>query len=208
MFATQTALVITGTRRHAEESQARADMEALFNILPVGVLVFDGKTGVLISLNEETRRIVGTLKAPGRDLSQLLEVMTLKTPDGREIPIEELPTTKAMRSGQTVLADEVVIHLHDGRVINRLVNARPIHRQDGEIVSVVATLQDITPLETAKRQRREFLDMVSNELTTPLREPPESPTSAGLGGSPHIPDQEGQEISATRLVDQPNCIDG
>ena len=186
MFATQAALVITSTRRHAEERRARADLEALVNISPVGVLVFDPKTGGLISFNEETRRIVGKLNAPGRDLDQLLETMTLRTPDGREIPIDELPTTRAVRSGETVLADEVVIHLLDGRTINTLVNARPIHREDGEIVSVVATLQDITPLETVKRQRREFLDMVGHELRTPLSAIKGS--TASLLGSAYLPD--------------------
>ena len=108
------------------------------------------------------------LKAPGRALSQLLEVMRLTTPDGREIPLDELPTAKALRSGETVLADEVVIHLPNGRAITTLVNARPLYREDGEAVSVVATIQDITPLEEVKRQRTEFLGLVSHELRTPL----------------------------------------
>ena len=122
----------------------------------------------MVSNNEETRRIVGRLKAPGRALNQLLEVMKLTTVDGRDIPLDELPTAKALRSGETVLADEVVIHLPDGRAITTLVNARPIYREDGEAVSVVATIQDITPLEEVKRQRAEFLGRVSHELRTPL----------------------------------------
>ena len=80
MFASQAALVIANARRHADERQARADLEALVNISPVGVLVFDAKTGGLLSFNEETRRIVGKLNAPGRAPYQLLEVMTLRTP--------------------------------------------------------------------------------------------------------------------------------
>ena len=168
MFATQAALVIANARKHLEETRARADLEALVNISPVGVLVFDAKTGGLLSINEETRRIVGKLNAPGRGLSDLLEMMTLRTPEGREIPIDDLPTTRAIRSGETIHSDEVVIHLRDGRSIRTLVNARPIQREDGEIVSVVATLQDITPLEEMKRQRTEFLGRLSHELRTPL----------------------------------------
>ena len=66
--------------------------------------------------------------------------MSLRTVDGRDIPLDELPTAKALRSGDTVLADEVVIHLPNGRAISTLVNARPIYREDGEAISVVATI--------------------------------------------------------------------
>ena len=168
MFASHVALLMANARRHLEERQARADLEALVNISPVGILVFDRKTGDLISTNDEVRRIVGKVNSPGRALSELLETMTLRRPDGRDIPVDELPTTKAMRSGETVLADEVVIHLQDGRAITALVNARPVRGEDGEIVSVVATLQDMSSLEKMKRQRTDFLESMSHNLRTPL----------------------------------------
>ena len=168
LFAAQAAMAITNALSHRAERQARADLEALINVSPVGVLVFDAKTGDLVSVNEETRRIVGSLNAPGRALNQLLEVMSLRTVGGQDIPLDELPTARALRSGETVIADEVVIHLPNGRAVTTLVNARPIYREDGEAVSVVATIQDITPLEEMKRQRTEFLGMMSHELMTPL----------------------------------------
>ena len=168
LFTSQVALVVANARRHREERQASADLEALLNISPVGVLVFDAKTGDLLSVNEETNRIFGQLNAPRPSLSQILEVITIRTPGGREIPTDELPTTRAVRNDETVFADEVVIHLQGGRTVSTLVNARPIHREDGDILSVVATIQDVTPLEEVKRQRAEFLRNVSHELRTPL----------------------------------------
>ena len=168
LFAAQASMAIANARIHEEQRKAKADLEALINVCPVGVLVFDAKTGDLVSANGETRRIVGRLNAPGRAIDQLLEVMALRTVDGRDIPLDELPTAKALRSGETVLGDEVVIHLPDGRAVTTLVNARPIYGEDGEAVSVVATIQDITQLEEIKSQRTEFLGMVSHELRTPL----------------------------------------
>ena len=168
LFASHASVVINNARIYEQEKRAKADLEALINISPVGVLVFDAKSGDLLSRNEETRRIVGKLNAPGHSLSQLFEVMSLRTADGHDIPLDELPTTKALRSGETVLAEEVVIHLQDGRAIHTLVNARPIYGQGGDVVSVVTTLQDITPLEDLKRQRAAFLRKVSQELRTPL----------------------------------------
>ena len=168
MFASQSAVVIANSRVLNAARRARADMEALFNISPVGVLVFDAKTGVLVSANDEARRVIGKLNKTGSSIGEILEVITLRRMDGSSIPMDELPTTKALRRGETVLADEVVIHLPDGRAVTTLINARPIRREDGDIVSVVATIQDITPLEDMKRQRTEFLGNVSHELRTPL----------------------------------------
>ena len=169
MFASQAGSAIFNARRYREEQQAKADLEALVNISPVGVLVFDGKTGDLVSANDETRRIVGRLNAPGRSLGQLLRVMALRRADGSDIPIDELPTMKALARGETILADEVVIHPPGDRpAVTTLVNARPIRRGNGDIASVVATIQDITPLEEIKRQRADFLNAVSHELRTPL----------------------------------------
>ena len=183
LFAAQAAMAIANALSLRTEQQTRADLEALINISPVGVLVFDAKTGDLVSTNDEVTRIVGKLNAPVRSLKQLLEVVTLRTVDGRDIPPDELPTAKALRNGETVLADEIVIHLPDGRAITTLVNARPIYGKDGEVGSVVATIQDITPLDEMRRQRAEFLTMVSHELRTPLAAVKGS--AASMLASPH-----------------------
>ena len=65
LFAAQAAMAIANALSYRAEQRARADLEALINISPVGVLVFDAKTGDLVSNNEETRRIIGSLKRAG-----------------------------------------------------------------------------------------------------------------------------------------------
>ena len=62
MFASQAALVIANARRHRDEQRARADLETLIDTSPVGVLVFDAKTGGVTSVNREARRIVSGLR--------------------------------------------------------------------------------------------------------------------------------------------------
>ena len=168
MFASQAAVVIANARRYAEEHRAKADLEALVNTSPVGVLVFDAKTGDLVSLNEETRRIVRGLHAPGHRMEHLLSVMTFRRPDGRVIPPQDLPVAQVVQSGETVRAEEILIELPDGQTVTTVVNATPVRSEAGEIVSVIATIQDMTPLEDLERLRAEFLGMVSHELRTPL----------------------------------------
>ena len=167
MFASQAAMAIINARRYGDEQRARADLEALVDTSPVGVLVFDAKTMEVVSLNRETRRIVGGMQGQGRSLTQLLGAMTFRRMDGREFLIDELPPVRAS-GGEVVRAEEMVIQLPDGRTVTTLVNATPIFSEDGETMSVVATVQDMTPLEESERRRAEFLGMVSHELRTPL----------------------------------------
>ena len=168
MFASQATMVVVNARRHRDEQRARADLEALINTSPVGVLVFDATTGALASLNREARRIFNDLHTPGRPLEQLLGVLTFRRADGREISVEEFPLAQALSTGETVRAEEIVIQIPDGRSVTTLVNATPISSEEGQVDSVVVTLQDMTPLEDLERLRAEFLGMVSHELQTPL----------------------------------------
>ena len=199
MFASQAALTVSNARRFRDEQQVRADLEALVNTSPVGILIFDAKTGDLVSLNQETRRIVRGLHVPGHTLPELLSVMTFRRLDGREISPDELPTARAIRTGETVRAEELVIHLPDGQAVTTVINATPVRSAEGEVVSVIATMQDMTPLEDLERLRAEFLGMVSHELRMPLTTIKGSAASALSSTSPFNPAEAYQFF---RIIDE------
>ena len=168
MFASQAALVLSNARQYREERKARADLEALVDTSPVGVVVLDAEAGRPVSFNREARRILRALKIPNAPVEHLLEVTTVGRADGRQIPLSELPLERALEDGETVRAEEMVFKVPDGRSVTALVNATPIRSPKGGIESFVVTLQDMTALEELERLRAEFLGMVSHELRTPL----------------------------------------
>ena len=168
MFASQAALVIANARRHRDELRARADLETLLDTSPVGVVVFDARTGAPVSFNREMRRIVDGLRDPDQPPEQLVEVLTVRRDDGREISLEELPLAQALSVAETVRVEEIILRVPDGRSVRALINATPILSEEGRVESFVVTLQDMTPLEELERLRAEFLAMVSHELRTPL----------------------------------------
>ena len=168
LFASQAATAIANARTHRDEQRARADLEALVETSPVGVLVFDAATGRLKSFNREARRIVEGLRAPGHPPEQLLEVLTCRFADGREIALDQFPLAQALGNAETVRSEEIVISVPDGRSVTTLINATPIHGEDGAVESVVVALQDLAPFEELDRQRSEFVGMVSHELRAPL----------------------------------------
>ncbi|MCY3598605.1 MAG: response regulator [Gemmatimonadetes bacterium] len=168
LFASQAATAIANARAHRDERRARADLETLIETSPVGVVVFDGRTGQLLSFNREARRIVDVLSMPGTSSEALLELITFRRADGRELALAEFPLTQLLSSGETVRGEEMTLSVPDGRHVTTLVNATPIQTTDGAVESVVVTLQDLAPLEQIERLRAEFLQIVSHELRTPL----------------------------------------
>ena len=168
MFASQAAMVIANVRRYRVERQARTDLETLVDTSPVGVVVFDAVMGAMKSLNREAQRIVDSLRNPDQTTEDLLDVVTFKRDDGREVSLQELPLNQLLNDGETVRAEEIVIRVPDGRRVSTLVNATPIRSEEGKVTSVVVTLQDMAPLEDLERMRAEFLATVSHELRTPL----------------------------------------
>ena len=185
VFASQAATAIANARTHRDEQRARADLEALVDTSPVGVVVFDAGTGRPVSINREAKRIVEGLRMPGRSVEQLLEVITLRRADGREVSLSEIPITQTLVDSETVRAEEITLSVPDGRSVTVLLNGTPIRSAEGEVISVVFTLQDLAPLEEMDRLRAEFLGMVSHELRTPLAAIKGS-TATVLGAAPAL----------------------
>ena len=156
MFASQVALVVANARRHRDEQRARADLETLIDTSPVGVAVFDIGTGAPVSFNREARRIVDGLRNPDQTTEQLLQLLTVRRADGRKISLEEFPLAEVLSTSETVRAEEIVLETAGGRSITVLLNATPIRSEEGEVESVVVTMQDMTPLEEMERLRAEF----------------------------------------------------
>ena len=194
MFASQAALVIANARRYREERRSRASLETLVDTSPVGVAVLDARTGAPVSFNREMTRIVDSLRDADQTPEQILEAVTCRRADGSELPLMEWPLAQSLAQslagGETVRAEEIVLSVPDGRNVTALLNATSVLSDDGEVESLVVTLQDMTPLEDLERLRAEFLGMVSHELRTPL---------TSIRGSATTLQEAAEDLDATEL---------
>ena len=94
--------------------------------------------------------------------------------------------------------EEIELSVPDGRSVRMLINSTPIRSEDGEVVSVVVTMQDLAALEELERQRAEFLEMVSHELRAPLTSIKGS-TATVFGATPVPPQAE--LLQFLRIID-------
>ena len=175
MFVAQAAIAIGNVLDYQEERQAREEVEterrrltALVESSPVGVMVVDAATRTFAWVNQEAERILGMSPGPGTSLVEYHQVAIYRRTDGKKYEGQDRPLARALERGEVVRAEEILFDLPDGRTVTTLVNATPIYSEDGRIVSAVAVIQDMTPLEEIERLRNEFLAMVSHELRTPL----------------------------------------
>ena len=168
LFASQAAAAIANARTHRAVERARADLAALVETSPVGVVVFEAGSGRVTSVNREAHRIVDEIRTPGSPPEHLLEVVRCRRSDGREVSLADLPLAGLLEGAPALRAEEVELSVPDGRSVRTLLNVTPIRSGDGELASAVVTMQDLAPFEELERQRAEFLRMVSHELRAPL----------------------------------------
>ena len=198
LFASQAATAIANARAHRDEKRARADLEALIDTSPVGVVVFDARTGEPVSSNREADRIIEPLRTPGGPADELLGKATLRFADGREVALDRLSVAQELKNSGTVRAEEIEVSVPDGRSVSMLVNGTPICAEDGTVASVVVTIQDLAPIRDLERQRAEFLGLVSHELRTPLAAIKGS-VAAVRGAAPALPQAEVDQFF--RIID-------
>ena len=148
--------------------RVRATLDALVHTAPVGVVIFDAATGDVLSINQECKRIVEGLRTPGHTSEQMLEVISFRRVDGREVDLARTTLADALQSGETVRGEEVRLSTPDGRNATILIDTAPVQSADGAIERVIVTMQDLAPIQELERLRSEFLGMVSHELRAPL----------------------------------------
>ena len=167
-FAKHAGAAISNSKKFERERKIKTDLRALVKIAPVGLVVFDARTGDVLTSNQECLRIGGAVGSDAKTWQETFENVKMYRADGRHLPVGDRPATQVLQSGEIVRGEEITLHFSDGRVVNTLINAAPIYSDRGEIVSIVVAIQDMALLEHSARMRAEYLVMVSHELRTPL----------------------------------------
>lgn len=168
MFASLAASIVANARRYEEARKAREDVETLMDLCPVALSVFDARAGSLAYMNQECRRKMEIVASAEGSLDDVFISTRFTRADGRELSFAELPGTRALLGGETVMAEEIVSHFSNGYTMTQSVSCIPVFSDTGDIVSVLTVSQDLAPLRDQELWRAEFLTMVSEELRTPL----------------------------------------
>lgn len=144
-------------REHALAEQERARLQAVLEILPVGVYLAK-KDGELVS-NAAGKAIWGEHQPP-REVAKYDTYKAWRPGEKQPLKSEEWALARALRNGETTIGEELEIEAFDGARKAILNYALPIRDAEGRITEGVAVNVDIT----ARKRTEEELKRLNETL--------------------------------------------
>lgn len=153
--------------RQASE-QTQQQLQAVLERSPAAVIVIDAATRNITSVNATTEKILGIRIEPGASAERGGLPVKFTQPDGVAVIEENLPTLKALTTGQPTEPAELIALLPGGRQLPVLLSASPIHGPNGQVTAVVVVFQDVTRMKELERVKSDFFSMVTHDLRSPV----------------------------------------
>lgn len=143
------------SRQLTEEQQL---MESVFESSPLAKIVFRSD-GRIVRANRRAAETMGVerSKLVGADFNAL--DWTALDADGAKIPDEELPLAKVLETGEPLYGYELVLSFDGREDMWAAVNMAPVREGSGEIVYVVAVVEDITVRQTQAMELERQTDL-------------------------------------------------
>lgn len=142
----------------AEEARRRSDdrFRQVVQCLPAAVYTTDAD-GRINLYNKAACELWG--RTPEVGIDRWCGSPKLFYADGRDMPLDQCPMARVLRSGKPVLGEEIVIERPDGTRRNVLVYPQPMFDSAGAMIGAVKMLVDITErraMEDSLRASEEF----------------------------------------------------
>ena len=150
----------------AERERTLAELEAIITSIADAVVIF-GPDGEILRMNPAAQKILGysdaDLNVPWMERFALWRV---QTPDGRPVPLGTgffrglLHRRGELRERLMLCRDDSCLWVAAG--------ISPLRSRAGGRLGLVATFTDLTPLRVLQQQRQDLLQLISQDLITPL----------------------------------------
>lgn len=168
MVAVALAGPIQLARRFADQAERQRLLRQILDVLPEGLVIAD-RSGRVTTSNAAARAILG-IDLQGEALPIRGDPQYgMRALDGTPIAPEMAPLARAIRMGEAVQGEQVLVkNGSDGRELPLLLNAAALRDETGSVIGGVAAFQDITAIRELERSREELLSSISHDLKTPL----------------------------------------
>lgn len=227
---TEAQQLIAERRAHADAEARLALLQLVVDELPSGVYLVYGPDARLALANRAALDVWGGEWRVDQPMLEFLRERGTHVlrPDRQPLPLDELETLRAVRTGERVRHHQEIVIRADGSEVPVLFNAvmvQPDLLRDMELVdreadpederAVVVVLQDLTPVKVAEQLKDEFIAMAAHELRTPMAAVKgyAEMLQRGARGDQGTPLAEWQlealdsiDLATTRLVDLTNDL--
>jgi two-component system cell cycle sensor histidine kinase/response regulator CckA len=129
------------------------ELSDLIGQLPIGVWVAEVPSGTAAYTNRAFEAILGVGATRSSQIEDAPTTYGIYDRSGKPYPVEELPFSRVVRTGQAVVVDDLVIHRRDGSRVNVRAFAHPILSAAGALTHVSIVFIDITREVYAELER-------------------------------------------------------
>jgi PAS domain S-box-containing protein len=163
-FADQAAIAVQNARLYQQVNDERSRLDAIIENSGDGVMILS-RDRTILTWNRALTGMTGISadEAIGR---HCYEILNLHNRQGVSVCHTACPLVKPPEDGRlyaegdTARADGVKVTLAD--------NYSPQHDEEGNIVSVIANVRDVSRLREAEELKNTLLSVISHELKTPV----------------------------------------
>ncbi len=113
-------------------------LHAVLDTLPLAMVLIE--PGGRMAFNRRTEELLGMKLSPSGGSAQYAS--RILYPGGRPVPNEDLPTSRILRDGVTLIGFEYCVERPDGTRIPVLGSGAPIRDADGRVIGAVGVFQD------------------------------------------------------------------
>ena len=161
--------LVTAIRQQQEITRLRSENRQLGSILHFsgdGIVTVDANLRVT-GFNPAMEQMTAwhTLDALGRFYR---DVLRPRDPQGNELGLSHDPLVQAIATGKTVTDQELALLARDGQRVNVTVSAAAVRSPQGQPISAVLNVRDITRSRETEELRSTFISVISHELQTPI----------------------------------------
>ena len=153
------------TARAVQEGALRRERDLVARIAetsPDGIVTVD-RSGQIVFANACAEEVLGLSRDEISGLTYNAPEWRITDYSGGEFADEDLPFSRVMASERPVFDVGHAIEWPDGRRVLLLVNAAPLHDEEGQVSGMVATVRDVT-----ERVRAEQDLLFTNRLLTSI----------------------------------------
>lgn len=140
-----------GAEKARQAQLALADLQALLDVVPVGIAMAHDALGHDVRVNRHGAAMLESREwlVVGGERQHKYRVC-----QGDEaIPFEDTPLQRVLRTGETIVDFECRIEREDGTSIDVAVSAAPLHDKEGNIRGAVTAFADVTEAKAAQRRQ-------------------------------------------------------
>jgi signal transduction histidine kinase len=170
--ANELAVAQAAAEHNAREAERRAaELDALFNVSPVGIARADDATCTSIAVNQSLAQrlgIEGSERPPGDAPPETGRLrLRTTTADGTVLAADNLPLQTAVRTRQAVVDAEFSLERPDGATVIFQAHALPLLDERGDVRGALGVFTDVTESRRAAAEQR-FLAEASRLLSGSL----------------------------------------